>query len=67
MTSLRTSQFGWEPHVVPVAFNRFVMLTGYADPAGGWRFTCETARVASVDALGHGRLPGSYEELAAAR
>ncbi len=32
-----------------------------------WRFTCETARAASVGALGHGRLPGSYEELVAAR
>jgi len=30
-----------------------------------WRFTCETARAASVGALGHGRRPGSYEELAA--
>jgi hypothetical protein len=30
-------------------------------------FTCETARAASVGALGHGRLPGSYEELVAAR
>ena len=34
MTSLRTSQFGWEPHVAPVASNRIVMLTGYADPGG---------------------------------
>ena len=32
-----------------------------------WRFTCEPARAASVGALGHGRLPGSYEELVAAR
>jgi uncharacterized protein (TIGR03083 family) len=32
-----------------------------------WRFTCETARAASVGAPGHGRLPGSYEELVAAR
>jgi hypothetical protein len=32
-----------------------------------WRFTCETARAASVGALGHGRLPGGYEELTAAR
>jgi hypothetical protein len=30
-------------------------------------FTCETARAASVGALAHGRLPGSYEELVAAR
>jgi hypothetical protein len=29
--------------------------------------TCETARAASVGALGHGRRPGSYEELVAAR
>jgi hypothetical protein len=32
-----------------------------------WRFTDETARAASAGALGHGLLPGSYEELAAAR
>ena len=32
-----------------------------------WRFTGETARAASAGALGHGRLPGSYEELVAAR
>jgi hypothetical protein len=30
-------------------------------------FTCETARAASGGVLGHGRLPGSYEELVAAR
>ena len=28
-----------------------------------WRFTCETARAASVGALGHGRRLGRYEEL----
>jgi hypothetical protein len=33
MTSLRTSQFAGGPQVVPVAFNRIVMLIGYADPA----------------------------------
>ena len=38
-----------------------------APPLCRWRFTCETARAASVGALGHGRLPGSYEELVAAR
>jgi hypothetical protein len=31
------------------------------------RFTCETARPASVGAVGHGRLADSYEELGAAR
>ncbi|HEX5908660.1 MAG TPA: hypothetical protein VFY56_16715, partial [Propionibacteriaceae bacterium] len=32
-----------------------------------WRFTCETARAASVGGFVHGRLSGSYEELIAAR
>jgi hypothetical protein len=44
MTSLRTSQVAGGPHVVPVAFNRIVMLIGYADPAETF-VTCPNRRL----------------------